>query len=79
MWRGTAVQSLVHDLSDSPHIEEVGTGARDVHMWRGTAVQSWYTTCPIVLTLVGTGARAVHIKSSLPADFNLLLVSGFLI
>ncbi len=63
MWRGTAVQSLVHDLPDSPYTEEVGTGARAVHiMWRGTAVQSLVHDLPHSPNTeeVGTRARAVH-------------------
>ncbi len=63
MWRGTAVQSLVHDLPDSPYTEEVGTGARAVHiMSKGTALQSLVHDLPDspYTEEVGTGARAVH-------------------
>jgi hypothetical protein len=53
MWRGTAVQCLVHDLPDSPYTEEVGTGARAVRTPCGEVLlyRAWYTTCLIVLTL----------------------------
>ncbi len=65
MCRGTAVQSLVHDLPDNPYTEEVGTGARAVlfTMWTGTAVQSLVHGLPDSPNTeeVGTGTRAVHI------------------